>query len=252
MKYLKFLSIWVLLFIYSSINTCAQSRHFFHRIDFGSGNLYTFVGSNLITAFANYFSHDVLFDNSFNYTFFNGENSYGSIKTKPNNLLGLSAKDLFNDLSSGIKLGYKSDNFGNFNWGLYGTCQYKLNQFRSNWTLTGEFNHERFSYLKPGVSIYTLFGSIENKIKWQLEAGVQYCMPLTYSGSFGKGSGILNKGIASHYAVKIGGATDFSCGIFLDMYHFDIFKKEYVNNFKMYNIGVTFTITPKRSERYYD
>lgn len=244
----RFLSI-IISVLLMHVGVSAQSRNFYHRLDVGSGNVYSFVGSNLITAFVNYFSHDLLFDNSFNYTVFSGN---GNLKTKTENTMGINSRDLFNDVFAGTKLGYKSDNFGNFNWGVYGSVHYKLNQFQSIWTLGGNYNHERFSFLKSGIGFYTLFGSIEQKLKCQIEFGLQYCVPTSYKGNFGNDAKVLNNGIASHYALKIAGATDFSCGVFLDLYHFDIYKKDFSKKFKMYNLGVTFTITPKRGERYYD
>ena len=127
-----------------------------------------------------------------------------------------------------------------------------MNQFKSLWTQKDDYSRERLMYIKPGIGIYTLLGSIENKVKCQLEAGLQYCVPVAYRGYFGDKSNVLNRGIGSHYALKLGGATDFSGGVYVDLYHFDIYKKDFCKSFKMFNIGVTFTITPKRSERYYD
>ncbi len=251
MKLHKFLLFFILL-LSTTFSLNAQSRNFYHRIEIGSGNLYSFVAGNLIAGFANYYTHSVLFDNSFTYTLFSGKTDLGSVKTKPENLIGITARDLFNDISGGVKLGYNSDNFDNFNWGVYGSLYYKLNQFKSLWHTNAEYTRERFSYLKPGIGFFALFGSIEQKVKYQLEAGIQYCCPIAYTGVFGSKTNTLNSGIGSHYAIKIGGATDFSCGIYVDLYHFDLYKKEYCKKFKMYNLGVTFTITPKRSERYYN
>lgn len=246
---LRFIS--VLLLWIASLSAFPQSRNFYYRADVESGNVYTFVGSNLITAFANYFSHDVLFDNSFQYSFFSGETSLGKVKTKPQNMLGLTARDLFNDITLGGKIGYKSDSMDSFNWGAYGSLHYKLNQFKCLWNSYEDYLQERFSFIKPGIGLYGLFGGIEHKYKFQIEAGVQYCIPTGYNGVFGSGSKNLNSGISTHYALKLGGYVDFSGGIFLDIYHFNIYKKELCNKFKMFNMGLTLTITPKRSERYY-
>ncbi|MDE7441775.1 MAG: hypothetical protein K2M69_06400 [Muribaculaceae bacterium] len=250
MKY-PFRLISLLLLCVGVLSAFPQSRNIYYRADVESGNVYTFVGSNLITAFANYFSHNILFDNSFQYSFLSGETNSGKIKTKPQNLLGLTARDLFNDITLGGKIGYKSDSMDSFNFGVYGSFHYKLNQFKCLWQPYEEYVEERFSFIKPGVGVYGLFGGIEHKYKFQVEAGVQYCIPSGYHGAFGNETKNLNGGISTHYALKVGGSVDFSGGIFLDIYHFDIYKKEFANKFKMFNLGLTLTITPKRSERFY-
>ena len=243
----------IILLIGIAESSQAQSRHFYHRIDIGSGNAYTFVGSNLITSFANYFAHDILFDNSFNYSVFSGEAINGAkIRTKPENLLGLTARDLLNDATAGIKLGYKSDNFGSFNWGIYGSAHYKINQYKARVDDTDEYSHERFSYFRPGIGAYLLFGSVENRTKFQIEAGAQYNIPLSYKGLIDGKKDVLNSGITTHWALKIGGAHDFSGGIFVDINHFDIFIPSVAKKMKMYTFGITLTITPRRGEKLYD
>lgn len=249
MKLKKLIIICTVSF-FTFLNANCQIRHFYHRLDVGSGNIYTFVGSNLITAFANYLSHTVLFDNSFNYSFYSGKYQINNISIKHNNIAGITARDLFDDIHGGVKLGYKSDSFNAFNWGIYGSAHYKLNQFKSR--LTDVYEPERLSYFKPGVGLFFLFGGIEHKTWVQIETGAQYCIPIVYSGRFGNTKVPLNKGIATTYSIKIGGSTDFTGGVFLNLYHFNIFKENYYTNFKMYNVGVTLTITPKRGEKYYD
>lgn len=229
----------------------AQHPNFFHRLDVASGNTYTFVGTNLITAFTNYLTHDVLFDNSFQYSFFNGSIGNSDIKTKPENLLGLRASDLFNDMNLGVKLGYRSSSYGSFNWGVYGSAHWRLNQFQSKVGNASEYGRERFSYLRPGVGVFAMFGDIEHKLKFQIEVGARYNIPLAYTGMYGTSTDVLDSGLTTHYALKLGGAYDFTGGIYLDINHFNFFKPEYCNKFKMMTIGVTFTITPKRGEGLY-
>lgn len=251
MKRIYLITMFAILSLCTS-KVSAISRNFFHRIDVGSGNVYTFVGSNLITAFANYLTRDMLFDNSFSYTFFSGNNAGRSISTRPDNLMGVTARDIFNDAFAGIKLGYKSGVFSNVNWALYGSFHYKINQFKADMFNSGQFTRERVSFLKPGIGGQIVFGGIEHKLRFQLEVGAQYCFPIDYKGVYDSGSNNLNSGVMTHYAFKIGGYVNFSCGIYADIYHFDLFKSSFNNSMKMYNVGVTFTITPKRGEDFYD
>lgn len=62
--------------------TVNAQRHFYHRIDVGSSNIYTFVISNLITGYANYLTHDILFDNSYVYTIYGGKVDGESVNTQ--------------------------------------------------------------------------------------------------------------------------------------------------------------------------
>lgn len=104
--------------VYSVIDANAQ-RNFYHRLDVGSANVYTFVLSNLLTGYANYLSGDMLFDNSYVYTLYDGSMDGGKIRTKGFNPMGITATELFNDAFAGVKLGYQSDRLGFLNWGRF-------------------------------------------------------------------------------------------------------------------------------------
>lgn len=241
-----------ILLLSAGANATAQNRHFYHRGDIGSGNAYMFVGTNLITAFANYLSHDILFDNSFNYTFYDCNLGGTEFKTKANNIMGLKAKELFNDFTAGVKLGYKSDSYSSFNWGIYGSFHYKINQFQLKPDGAESYANERMCYLKPGVGAFVVLGSIESDIKVQIEGALRYALPIAYKGMLGDKTDMLDSGIQSHFALKLGGAHDFSGGVFVDINHFDFYKDMPSDSkFKAYTIGVTLTITPKRGERLY-
>ena len=236
-------------------NIAEAQRNFYYRIDVGSSNIYSFAVSNLITGYANYFAHNFLFDNSYTYTFYSGRYMGDKTKIKPLDLMGISAEDLFNDCFSGVKLGYQSDNMGIFNWGIYGSAHYKINQFKAWFPFESDYRKECLQYFKPGVGILMTFGSIENKIKVQIEAAARYDIPISYNGVFGKNEDILNKGISSHFSIKVAGYTDYSIGIFADLNHYNLYKDfDDIGNskFKMYNIGITFTISAKRGEDMYD
>ncbi len=252
MNYYKKYILSALAGLIFSLPLHADMRNFYHKVDITSGNVYTFVLSNLFTAYGNYLCSDVMFDDSFQYTVMNGQTLYGKkISVKPQNLLGFKARDLFNDFSPGLKLGYKSDSFGSVNWGIFASAHYSINQFRVNLSGTDEYSDERYTYFKPGAGIYLMFGSIEQKLRVQLEIGAKYNFPLTYHGTITDISNPLNAGITSYYSLKFGGAYDFSGGIFVSVNHFDIFKHTVVDSFKSWSLGATFIITPKRSSRIY-
>lgn len=253
MKKLFKLALAAAILLTASQPAMADRRNFYHRVDIASGNIYSFVVSNLVTSFGNYFCRDILFDNSFNYSIMTASTSArSSAAFKPENPLGLTARSLFNDAAAGLKLGYNSDNFGSFNWGIYACGHYKINQYQGKFNNAADYSHERFSYVKPGLGAFVLFGSLEQKLRVQLEVSAAYCIPLDYHGIRGTSTDVLNRGIASHYALKFGGAYDFSGGVFVDVNHFKIFKTDVIKSFNMCTVGITLTITPKRGERLYD
>ena len=215
-------------------------RNFYHRIDVGSSNIYTFVLSNIVTGFANYYSRDILFDNSYVYTLYSGD-----LKTKGLNPIGLTARDLFNDAFAGVKLGYHSESFSNFNWGVYGSAHYRINQVNARSKDIEEYHVERFQYFKPGAGILLTFGGIESDVIVQFEAAAKYDIPINYKGMYGSEINSLNNGISSHYSLKFAGNTAFSIGVFADLTHYNLYKDLNVK-LKPFSFGAVFTITPKR------
>lgn len=245
---------YILIFIV--LISCASSnaqRHLYHRIDVGSSNIYTFVLSNLLTGYTNYFTHDMLFDNSYVYTLYSGKIEGETTSTKPYNPMGLTATDLFNDSFAGVKLGYQSDLQGSFNWGIYASGHYKINQIKAKTSIMDDFSRECFQFIKSGIGILFTFGNIESPVKVQIEATARYDYPIAYKGCYGNSTGSLEKGLSSHFAVKVAGYSWLSTGLYADIYHHNLFKNMSSNcDFKPYSFGVTFTITPKRGEDLYD
>lgn len=224
-------------------------RNFYHRLDVGSSNIYSFVVSNLGTALLNYATHDMLFDNSFTYSFFSGEGYVNEVSTKRYDPMGITMRDLFNDAYFGTKLGYQSDNMGFVNWGIYGSAHYKINQFKAKFMPEMDYERERLHYMKTGVGLMLTLGSIEHKTRVQIEAALRYDFPLGYAGVYGASKDMLESGLSSHYAIKVAGFTWLSVGVYADINHYNLYNVTVDKaNLKMYNIGITFTITPKRGE----
>ena len=248
------IKIIMLIIAICDFSTLSAQRNFYHRLDVGSSNIYTFVLSNLVTGYANYLSHDMLFDNSYIYTIYRGKMGGEKIETKAYSPMGLTAKEVFNDVYGGVKLGYQSDLMGKVNWGIYASGHYRVNQVKVLFPGDDVYKAERFQYFKPGMGILLTFGGIDQKVKVQLEAAARYDLPVGYSGAMeGKASDILKSGISSHFAVKIAGFSWLSAGLFADFTHHDIYKNMTGDShFKPYSFGVTFTITPKRGEDLYD
>lgn len=232
----------------NTLSSIAQ-RHFYHRVDVASSNIYSFVVSNLVTGYANYLSHDILFDNSFVYTLYSGEIDDVKIKSKGYSPMGVTAKEIFNDAYAGIKLGYQSDLMGSFNWGVYASGHYRINQADINFPVSEDYGRECFQYVKPGLGLLFTFGGVENNVKVQFETAVRYDIPIGYKGYFGTSTDVLQKGLSTHFSLKVAGFSWLSAGIFGDFAHYKTFKNMADNdNFRPYSFGLTFTITPKRGE----
>lgn len=242
-----------LAFAFAGNQPMVAQYNFYHRVDVGSGNIYSFVGSNLVTGYSNYFTHDILFDNSFSYTLFNGRYQGMDIKTKTMDPMGIMAKDIFSDCFAGIKLGYQSDLMGGVNWGIYASAHYRINQFDARFPFADDYQKESVQYVKPGTGVLLTLGSVESKTKVQFEAALRYDIPIAYKGVFGNKNSVLEKGLSSHFGVKVAGYTWFSAGLYADMNFYDLYKDMGSNSqFKIYSVGLTFTITPKRGEDLYD
>ena len=193
MNKLKVLMMALCLMVVSGAK--ADSRNFYHRIDVGSSNIYSFALTTGVAAFANYLTRDILVDNSYVYTVYTGD-----LKTKGLNPMGLTAHDMFNDCFAGVKLGYSSTPMGSFNWGIFGSAHYRINQVRASEISSEDYHIERFQYFKPGAGVLLTFGGIENNLMVQLEAAVRYDVPLNYKGMFGSSTSCLRRGVSSHYS----------------------------------------------------
>ena len=222
-----------------SINVSAQ-RNFYHRLDIGTSNIYPFVLSNILTGYANYYAHDILFDNSYVYTLYTGD-----LKTKGLNPIGATARDLFNDSFAGVKLGYHSESLSNFNWGIYGSAHYRINQIKARPKYSEVSQIERFQYIKPGVGVLLTFGGIESDIIAQLEVAARYDIPINYKGMYGSETNNINSGLSTHYSLKFAGNKPFCIGVFADLSHYNIYK-DHNAKLKPVSFGAIFTITPKR------
>lgn len=235
----------------------ANAQHFYHRIDVGTNNIYTFVASNLITAGLNAATNDMLFDNSYNYTYMDLSTNE-SVETKNYDVLGLTARDIFNDIRVGAKLGYQSFNFGAFNWGIYGSAHYKLNQFKTKVDGSDIWTKHNIQKIMLGGGLMMIFGSMENSTRVIIEAGLRYDTPFNYRGACGDNfKDVLNRGLSSNVSVRFGGKSWLQgLGLYADIPHYNMFKSggEYFSNpqLKMYSFGVVYTISPWKFKDAYD
>ena len=246
MKHLKMLCIMALLLMPFS----GKAQHLYYRMDVATDNIYTFAAANLATAGINALTDEMLFDNAYTYTDIQNvdDNSNASIKTP--NILGLTARDVFGDITVGGKLGYQSFFPGSFNWGVYGSAHYRVNQYKVEYDDPEASFRNNVQRLMLGGGILLNLGSVESSTRIVLEAGLRYEIPIHYKGiSELKQSELLNKGLSSHYALRINGNGFLQgLGVYADIPHYKMFKKSGIQygtpNVKMYSFGIMYTITP--------
>ncbi|MDO4932902.1 MAG: hypothetical protein Q4E63_09735, partial [Prevotellaceae bacterium] len=227
-----------------------NAQHLYYRMDVATNNVYSFAVANLATAGINALTDEMLFDNAYTYTYIRNNDKSSDTSIKNPNILGLTARDIFGDITVGGKLGYQSFFPGSFNWGLYGSAHYRINQYKvedKNNSVNCRNNVHR---LILGGGILLNFGSIESSTRFVFEASFRYELPVHYNGISGlKQSEMLNEGFSSHYALRINGNGILQgLGVYADVPHYNMFKKSGMQygtpDVKMYSFGIMYTITP--------
>ncbi len=229
----------------------AQMRHFYYRIDTGTGNgyMYNLVGS--AGDIANTLTNLMLFDDAYVHTFYSGNIDGEKIKTKCFRPWRIKARNLFNDLYVGAKLGYQTDYQGFVNWGLFASAHYRLNQVRALFPDEEDYSYERFKYIKPGAGLMITLGGVRSANKVQIEAALRYDYPVGYKGIYeGKAGDILKTGISSHFSLKWGGYSSSgpiggqSIGLFADITHHNLYKGMVNSKFRAFDIGISWSYVP--------
>lgn len=236
----------------------ALAQHFYHRLDVGTGNIYSFVAGNLITAGLNAAADDMLFDNAYSYTHTKLSAVGQSVDTKGYNVMGLTARDLFNDVRLGAKLGYQSFSPGSFNWGIYGSAHYKVNRFKTALDGGADLSKHNVQRALLGGGVMFILGNIGSSTRVIIDAGLRLDMPISYKGACGnKAADVLNSGLSSHYSIRFGGTGRLQgVGVYADIPHYNMFKSggPYFDNpkMKMYSLGIIYTISPWKTKNAYD
>lgn len=228
----------------------SKAQHLYYRMDVATNNVYSFAVTNLATAGLNALTDRMLFDNAYTYTYINDIDQNSGMSIKNPNVLGISARDIFGDITVGGKLGYQSFFPGSFNWGIYGSAHYRVNQYKVDNEIREEYYRNNVHRLLLGGGLLFNFGSIDSSTRVVFEASLRYEMPVHYKGVSGlKQSEMLNKGLSSHYALRINGNGVLQgLGVYADIPHYNLFKKSGVQygtpDVKMYSFGIMYTITP--------
>lgn len=187
----------VLLMICMTASTLRADDHVYFKGDISSSNLWmTFVNIG-ITSLINNQTNQYTYNNICHFGGGNGDSS--SLDKN----WGFSLRDLFNMYGTGIKVGYKSDNFGFFNYAPYGSLHYNVNCFSIETVTSSNFHFTKYENTihcaQIGAGINLLLGSIESNIRFNIDAGIRYNIPIYYKGELADGVSDLNSGL--HYVI---------------------------------------------------
>lgn len=258
---LKVLLMFSLLNLFSVQSVFAQ-RHFYNRLEIGSGNAWTFMATEIASMLLNDALNSPMSEATLRmgvpsseygnlytvqgFSDYNKSRFVGNAKDENSNaVVGISLSELFSNIIVGEKFGYISDRQGFLNFCLYGAAYYNLVQLKLMHNISDytKLNTQRF---QAGGGLMFIFGSIEKSDRIIVDAGLRYNIPIYFSGDGidGKANDILNKGFSSHYMVKYSMSSILAVGFTFDMIHYNFFKDESLvgNSSKLTEFGITLSL----------
>ena len=218
-------------------NVHFKNHHLIFNGDLAFGSPYTAAVSSIVTGLANYYLlNDAFFENSFAYSTYSVNKD--GVKAKTMNPMGLTAKELFNNVQTGLKVGYQTYSPEFVNAGIYASAHYKLDHMT---------NH-RAQRVLVGATVLLSLGSMGQASRVIVEAGCRYSLGLAYKSPLGTDKKQLNDGLVSHFAIKLASRGMMqNVGVYADINHFNLWK-DFRPNQKLNNMtfGLTWTITPQQ------
>ncbi|MBQ8362025.1 MAG: hypothetical protein IJX44_08790 [Bacteroidaceae bacterium] len=233
---------------YSQSYERIKNHNLIFNCDIASGNPYTIAASSILTGLTNYYIlNDAFFENSFAYGIYSTDTD--NLKVKTLNPMGITARELFNNMQVGLKLGYQTYSPEFFNFGLYSSAHYKVEQFEVGYN-DDNMDYHRAQRMLFGATALFSFGNMGQASRVIVEAGCRYSMRLGYTSPLGEEKKQLNNGLVSHYAVKFASRGLWqNIGIYADINHFDLWNDSYRDSkLKNVTIGITWTITPQQAD----
>jgi hypothetical protein len=221
----------------------ARDNHLFLHVNFAAGNVYTAAFPSLATWGLNELTKSNIFESALEVPFY----STDGFDLEQYSMVGYTAHDLFKDIHPSLKIGYQTRRMSDFNWGIYASGEYIMNQFKTQYSNFG-YESNKLQRFLVGGSAFVVIGGVDKMYHFMIEAGGRYSMALNYEGPLADGKDGINNGLVSHFALKVTGAgaiQDF--GIYADFNHFDLLKRNDAK-LKMFNIGIMWTVTPGQRE----
>lgn len=246
-KKLIFLIVTTLISLcsYAQTNYRFKNQHLIFNGEIASGNPYLIAASSVITGLTNYYLlNDAFFENAFAYSIYS--TNIDGLKAKTMNPMGLTASELFNNFQIGLKIGYQTYNPEYFNFGIYASAHYKIDQFKVGYD--DHMDRHRAQRALIGATALLSLGSMRQPSRIIVEAGLRYSLGLAYKSPFGDNKDQLNDGLVSHFAIKLASRGMWqNIGLYADINHFNMWK-DFRPNHKLnnYTFGITWTITPQQ------
>lgn len=228
----------------------AKKNSFYYSVDLGSGNIFTLLGASLISGGIN--SIEPLAQNG---GLIDCVYLESPIKTYSGNIEldinkfkfnEINARDLFKDIMVGFRMGWQTDvsiNF--FNFGVYASYHYRINQFEVKDPVNGEFGLHDIHRSLIGFTTMYYFGDYTS-VRPIVELGVKYGIATKYENPYNYGAQKLKNGLISHFAVLLDMPYDKwlnDFGIFVDINHYNMFENiKPVSEIKTWTLGISFTV----------
>lgn len=163
--------------------------------------------------------------------------------------MGLSARELFNNVQAGFKLGYQTYSPEFVNFGIYASAHYKLDQFKVGYKSSDMDGHRAQRALIGATALISL-GSMESPSRVIIEAGCRYSLGLSYKSALGDDKDLPSDGFVSHFAVKLASRGLLQdIGIYTDINHFNMWN-DYKPGHKLNDVtfGIVWKITPQQAD----
>lgn len=230
-------------------NVRIKNHHLIFNSELVSGSPYTIAASSVMTGLVNYYLlNDAFFENSFAYSLYS--TNVDGLKVRTMNPMGLTVRELFNDIQIGLKLGYQTYSPEFFNCGLYMSAHYKLDQFEVGYDNDNMSRHRAQRVLVGATALFSL-GSMEQSSRVIIEAGCRYSLGVAYKSTLGTDKKQLNNGFVSHFAIKMASRGMLqNIGVYMDINHFNMWKdfrpQQKLNKL---TFGLTWTITPQQVDQ---
>lgn len=226
----------------------ARHNHFYHKVEFNYGNLYSFALSSCLTGVVNYLLDDAIFESGFCWPIYRKQ-EVSPYSFERQNVVGLQSNDLLHNIDCGIKLGYQTSDPGLLNFGICAVADYKYEPFMDSLQQDEVIQSFRSNIRRIllGGNIMLYLGKMAMGTQVILETGIRYSYGLTCNVPSSLGSTTsLNNGIVSHFAVSFGGPSYFqNIRIFADLTHFNLLESQNLRLSPIY-VGLSWTVTPQQ------
>ena len=226
----------------------AKNHNLYIRAELASGNIYPMAAS-MVTGLFNYWLDRPVFETSYAYSFLNAHCDGQPLDVARYKASGITARDLFNDIEAGLKVGWQTYTTRLFNWGVYASGHYKIDQFKVQAPGEEAYDRHRIHRAQLGLNAFTTIGSMDSPLKATIEAGCRYNIGCLYHSPYGDDAGSLNNGLTSHFALKLAGEFLLQdIGVFANINHYNLLRGQDVrggvDDIGGWTIGLTFSLTP--------